>query len=76
MKDGGWIMCGHREKSMMHELDRYIPTAAATGGLCIGALSILADLMGASASGTSILLTANTIYSYFESYVKEEGALF
>lgn len=25
---------------------RYIPTAAAFGGLCIGALSVLADFMG------------------------------
>ena len=34
-------------KSMIHELNRYIPTAAAFGGLCIGALSVLADFMGA-----------------------------
>ena len=27
-------------------LERYIPTAAAFGGLCIGALSVLADFMG------------------------------
>ena len=27
-------------------LCRYIPTAAAFGGLCIGALSVLADFMG------------------------------
>ena len=36
-----------RETSMIHELNRYIPTAAAFGGLCIGALSVLADFMGA-----------------------------
>ena len=40
------VMRGHREKSMVHELNRYIPTAAAFGGLCIGALSVLADFMG------------------------------
>ncbi len=40
------VMRGHREKSMIHELNRYIPTAAAFGGLCIGALSVLADFMG------------------------------
>jgi preprotein translocase subunit SecY len=39
-------MRGHREKSMIHELNRYIPTAAAFGGLCIGALSVLADFLG------------------------------
>jgi preprotein translocase subunit SecY len=31
---------------MVHELNRYIPTAAAFGGLCIGALSVMADFMG------------------------------
>lgn len=46
------VMRGHREKSMIHELNRYIPTAAAFGGLCIGALSVLADFMGAIGSGT------------------------
>ncbi len=39
-------MRGHRETSMVHELNRYIPTAAAFGGLCIGALSVMADFMG------------------------------
>jgi protein transport protein SEC61 subunit alpha len=39
-------MRGHREKSMIHELNRYIPTAAAFGGLCIGALSVMADFLG------------------------------
>ena len=42
------VMRGHRETSMVHELNRYIPTAAAFGGLCIGALSVMADFMGAS----------------------------
>lgn len=42
------VMRGHREKSMIHELNRYIPTAAAFGGLCIGALSVLADFLGKS----------------------------
>lgn len=40
------VMRGHRDKSMIHELNRYIPIAAAFGGLCIGALSVLADFLG------------------------------
>lgn len=39
-------MRGHREQSMMFELERYIPTAAILGGLCIGTLSVLADFLG------------------------------
>ena len=33
-------------KFIVFHLSRYIPTAAAFGGLCIGALSVLADFMG------------------------------
>lgn len=52
LKEQQMVMRGHREKSMIHELNRYIPTAAAFGGLCIGALSVLADFLGAIGSGT------------------------
>ena len=31
----------------MQVLNRYIPTAAAFGGACIGALTIVADFLGA-----------------------------
>ena len=46
LKEQQVVMRGHREKSLVHELNRYIPTAAAFGGLCIGALSVMADFMG------------------------------
>ena len=39
-------------QSLKKELNRYIPTAAAFGGMCIGALTIIADFMGAIGSGT------------------------
>lgn len=48
LKDQQMVMAGHRETSMVHELNRYIPTAAAFGGLCIGALSVMADFLGKS----------------------------
>merc|ERR1711978_422236 len=41
LKEQQMVMRGHRENSMIHELNRYIPTAAACGGLCIGALSVV-----------------------------------
>jgi len=72
LKEQQMIMRGHREKSMIHELNRYIPTAAAFGGLCIGALSVTADFLGAIGSGTGILLAVTIIYQYFEIFVKEQ----
>lgn len=73
LREQQMVMRGHRETSMIHELNRYIPTAAAFGGLCIGALSVIADFMGAIGSGTGILLAVTIIYQYFEIFVKEQS---
>jgi len=72
LRDQQMVMRGHRDTSLERELSRYIPTAAAFGGLCIGALSVLADFMGAIGSGTGILLAVTIIYQYFEIFVKEQ----
>jgi protein transport protein SEC61 subunit alpha len=52
-------------------LNNYIPTAAALGGMCIGALSVFSDLLGARGSGTSMLLAVTIIYQYYEQLIKE-----
>eukprot|EP01114_Cavostelium_apophysatum_P003374 TRINITY_DN13213_c0_g1_i1.p2 TRINITY_DN13213_c0_g1~~TRINITY_DN13213_c0_g1_i1.p2 ORF type:complete len:475 (-),score=125.65 TRINITY_DN13213_c0_g1_i1:1531-2955(-) len=74
LRDQKMIMQGHRDTSaaLEKELNRYIPTAAAFGGLCIGALSVGADFLGAIGSGTGILLAVTIIYQYFEIFVKEQ----
>lgn len=71
LKDQQMTMKGHRDTSLLKQLYRYIPTAAAFGGLCIGALSVMADFMGAIGSGTGILLAVTIIYQYFELFAKE-----
>ncbi|KAH0058116.1 SecY protein, partial [Aureobasidium melanogenum] len=71
LKEQGLVMAGHRDESMYRELKRVIPTAAAFGGACIGALSIVSDLVGALGSGTGILMAVTIIYSYFEIAAKE-----
>lgn len=75
LRDQQMVMKGHRDTSLAKELNRYIPTAAAFGGMCIGLLTVFADFLGAIGSGTGILLAVTTIYQYFEMFVKEgEGA--
>jgi len=56
LKEQQMVMPGHRESNLQKELNRYIPTSATFGGMCIGALTVLADFMGAIGSGTGILL--------------------
>lgn len=72
--DQKMVIVGHRasEATTLTYLKRYIPTAAAFGGLCIGTLSVLADLLGAIGSGTGILLAVSIIYQYYEQFVKEQ----
>jgi protein transport protein SEC61 subunit alpha len=75
LRDQQMVMKGHRDSSIVHVLNRYIPTAAAFGGMCIGALSMIADLLGAIGSGTGILLAVTIIYQYFETFAKEQAEL-
>lgn len=73
LKEQQMVMLGHRDTAMRKVLNFYIPTAAAFGGLCIGALSVMADMLGAIGSGTGILLAVTIIYQYFEIFVKESN---
>merc|ERR1712232_321089 len=72
LRDQQMIFKGHRESSLLHTLEMYIPTAAAFGGMCIGMLTIVADFLGAIGSGTGILLAVTIIYQYFEMVYKEK----
>lgn len=73
LRDQQMVMKGHRTGSLVHELNRYIPAAAAFGGMCIGLLTVLADFLGAIGSGTGILLAVTIIYQYYEMFTKENG---
>eukprot|EP00640_Fibrocapsa_japonica_P001852 CAMPEP_0113952296 /NCGR_PEP_ID=MMETSP1339-20121228/90327_1 /TAXON_ID=94617 /ORGANISM="Fibrocapsa japonica" /LENGTH=446 /DNA_ID=CAMNT_0000960873 /DNA_START=300 /DNA_END=1640 /DNA_ORIENTATION=+ /assembly_acc=CAM_ASM_000762 len=73
LRDQQMVMKGHRDSALVHVLNRYIPTAAAFGGMCIGALTVVADFMGAIGSGTGILLAVTIIYQYYEMISKEQG---
>merc|ERR1711874_203168 len=74
LRDQGMMMPGYRDSDLPKVLNRYIPTAAAFGGACIGALTIVADFLGAIGSGTGILLAVTIIYQYFEMIYKEQEA--
>jgi len=63
----------HSRDALRKKLEKYIPTAAAFGGMCIGALTVFADFLGAIGSGTGILLAVTIIYQYFEMFYKERA---
>lgn len=57
---------------MQKRLHTYISNAAVVGGVCIGLLTVTADLLGAIGSGTGILLAVTILYNLFEEFVKEQ----
>ena len=73
MKENQIVMKGHRDTATARVLGRYIPTAAALGGVCIGFLSVVADYIGAIGSGTGILLVTTTIYDFYEAFMRENA---
>lgn len=75
MREGGVIIKGHRDTATARVLGRYIPIAAALGGICIGVLTVMADYLGAIGSGTGILLTVTIVYEYYESFMRENPDL-
>lgn len=71
--EGRYLVQGrHTEEGTAEMLEKYIPVAASFGGLCIGALTILADFLGAIGSGTGILLAVTMINQYYE-ILQQEG---
>ena len=75
LRDENMVIKGYRDVSTLSILNKYIPIAASFGGLCIGALTIFADFVGAIGSGTGILLAVTIIFQYFEIFKKEKEEL-
>lgn len=66
------MISGYQDNQMLTVLNRYIPVAAACGGMIIGLISIFSDLIGVIGSGTGILLSVSIIYGYYEKLVKDK----
>lgn len=72
LKDDGMMISGYPDNQVLTVLNRYIPVAAACGGMIIGLISIFSDLIGVIGSGTGILLSVSIVYGYYEKLVKDK----
>jgi len=52
-------------------LARYIKPLAILGGASVGALAVVADLLGAVSRGTGILLTVMIVYQFYEQIMRD-----
>ena len=66
------MISGYQDNQILVVLNRYIPVAAACGGMIIGLISIFSDLIGVIGSGTGILLAVSIVYGYYEKLVKDK----
>lgn len=72
MKSGLQIPGFRRDKRVMERLmERYIGPLTVMGGISIGLLASFADLLGALANGTSLLLAVMIIYRLYEDIAKQ-----
>jgi len=70
LKNQDLVIKGYTSESVVKVLSRYIPVAATFGGMCIGALSLFADALGALGRGTGILLSVSIISGYIDQYMR------
>ena len=51
---------------MVGKLNEMIPTAAMLGGIVIGFLTVVGDLLDVAGSSTGIMLSISILYGYYE----------
>jgi len=72
MKSGLQIPGFRKDERIIESLlQRYIPTLTILGGITIGILASIADLLGALTTGTGILLTVMVIYKLYEEIAQQ-----
>jgi len=73
MMSSGLQIPGFRKDKRILEriLSRYIMPLTVMGGLTVGFLAAMADLLGALSRGTGILLTVMIIYQMYEDIARE-----
>jgi preprotein translocase subunit SecY len=70
----GMQIPGYRRDPRVIEsvLNKYIPPLSVLGGLIVGLLAVIGDLLGAIGGGIGLLLSVMIIYNYYEIIKNEE----
>ncbi|MEM2105613.1 MAG: preprotein translocase subunit SecY [Candidatus Bathyarchaeia archaeon] len=71
--DAGMQIPGYRrsEKAVEPILKRYIPTVTVLGGIIVGLIAGVSDVLGVFGSGIGIMLSVGIIYQYYEILTRE-----
>lgn len=52
-------------ESILRVLKKYIPVAAVLGGVLIGLISVLADVLGTVIPGSSMFMICGIVFNYY-----------
>jgi len=76
LDESGMTIPGYRKDPKVLEgvVGKYLIPATILGSLCVGLISLSADILGTPGSGTGILLTVGIIYSLYEQMAREQLA--
>ena len=62
----------YKEKSNIAKLEEVVPVAAQLGGVIIGFLTVVGDLLNVAGSSAGILLSISILYGYYEKVNPED----
>ena len=65
MRKSGLTLENYKEKSNFAIFEETIPIAAMLGGIVIGFLYVVGDLLNVAGSSTGIMLSISILYGYF-----------
>jgi preprotein translocase SecY subunit len=76
LMSSGMQIPGYRRSGRPIEaiLKRYIPVVTVLGGIIVGLVAGLSDMVGVFGTGTGILLSVGIIYQYYELLMRERAA--
>ncbi len=59
-------------ESILKVLKKYIPTAAVLGGVLIGLVSVISDVLGTVIPGSSMFMICGIVFRYYEVLMEKE----
>ena len=65
----------YKEQSVIGKLEDMIPVASMLGGVAIGFMTVLGDLLNVAGSSTGIMLSIAILYGYYEKINPKEEEL-
>lgn len=70
-KDQGVSIAGKRDVSIVKELNKIIPLAAATGAIALTGLAVLSELLGGAGTGVAGVIAISSTFAILEDFLLE-----